>query len=87
MDTVNIATDQGRSVDFIVSKASAVTPSDTDTFDYGLLYVGVTGDVKARPVGQTGYVTFKGVPAGSFLPVYIIGVHTDTTATDMLICY
>jgi hypothetical protein len=33
------------------------------------------------------FVTFKNIQSGSFLPVYVKAVHTDTTATDMLICY
>jgi hypothetical protein len=52
-----------------------------------LLYVGVGGDVKVMPAGLATFVTFKNVQEGEFLPVYIIAVHTDTTATDMLICY
>ena len=82
-----ITNNAGRPVNFIPNQAYAVTPHDTDTFQYGLLYVGVGGDVKAMPQGLSTFVTFKNVPSGYFLPLYIKAVHTDTAATDMLICY
>lgn len=77
----------GKPVNFIPNQAYIVTPHDTEEFQYGLLYIGVGGDVRAIPQGLTTFVTFKGVPTGSFLPIYVKAVHTDTTATDMLICY
>jgi hypothetical protein len=83
----NITTNSGHPVNFIATSAVAVTPHATNTFAYGLLFVGVGGDLKAMPQGLDTFVTFKNIPSGSFLPVYIKAVHTDTTATDMLICY
>ena len=77
----------GRIVNFIPELAVAVTTHDTNTLQAGLLFVGVGGDVTATPSGQSTTVVFKNVPSGSFLPVYVKLVHTDTTATDMLICY
>ena len=82
-----IQTAAGKDVNFIPNQAYVVTPHDTNTLQYGLLYVGVGGDVKAMPQGLATFVTFKNVPDGSFLPLYVKAVHTDTTATDMLICY
>jgi len=82
-----IQTPSNKPVNFIPNQAYVVTPHDTDTFQYGLLYVGVGGDVKAMPQGLSTFVTFKNVPDGSFLPIYVKAVHTDTTATDVLICY
>lgn len=82
-----IYTAGGNPVNFIPSIAVAVTPHDTDTFQGGLLFVGVGGDVKAMPKGLSTFVTFKGVAAGAFLPIYVKAVHTDTTATDLLVCY
>lgn len=82
-----IVTPAGKTVNFIPNQAYIVTPHDTNTFQYGLLYVGVGGDVSAMPQGLATFVTFKNVPSGSFLPVYVKAVHTDTTATDLLICY
>ena len=88
MDNRNILkTPAGRYVNFILSNAVAVTPHDTNEFQEGLLFVGVGGDVKAMPADLDTFVTFKNVAGGTFLPVYIKAVHTDTTATDMLICY
>lgn len=86
-ETTIIKTAANKLVNFIPNQAYVVTPHDTDTFQYGLLFVGVTGDVKAMPQGLNTFVTFKNVPSGTFLPIYIKAVHTDTTATDMLICY
>lgn len=82
-----IKTPAGKFVNFIPNQAYEVTPHDTNTFSYGLLYVGTGGNVKAMPQGLTDFVTFYNVPDGSFLPIYVKAVHTDTTATDMLICY
>lgn len=83
----HIVTNAGKSVNFIPNNATAVTTHDTNTFAEGLLFVGATGNVKAMPSGQATFVTFKNVPSGTFLPIYVKAVHTDTTATDMLICY
>jgi len=82
-----IRTPGGKFVNFIPNQAYAVTPHDTNTFQYGLLYVGVGGDVKVMPQGLDTFVTFIGLAAGSILPVYVKAVHTDTTATDMLVLY
>lgn len=82
-----IKTPAGKFVNFIPSIALTVTPDDTATFQEGLLYVGVTGDVRVMLADMSTFVTFKNVQSGSFLPVYVKAVHTDTTATDMLICY
>ena len=85
-----VYTPAGKPVNFIPNIAVAVTPHATATFQAGLLYVGVGGDVVAMPQGIDTFVTFKNVPEGSFLPVYIKAVNTlanGTTATDMLICY
>ena len=82
-----IKTAAGKPVNFIPNQAYVVTPHDTDEFQYGLLFVGVGGDVKAMPQGLTTFVIFKNVPDGSFLPIYVKAVHTDTTATNMLITY
>lgn len=52
-----------------------------------LLYVGVEGDVRVLTAGNDD-VTFKGVAAGSFLPVNVIQVFsTGTTAEDILALY
>lgn len=64
-----------------------VTPSNTVAIKGGVaraLYVGVTGDVAA--INENGVaVTFKGVPAGSILPIVTGRVNaTNTTATDIV---
>jgi len=70
-ERVLVTTPSGEVVNFIPNIAVAVVPHDTNTFQYGLLFVGVGGDVKAMPAGLATFVTFKNVPDGSFLPVYV----------------
>lgn len=82
---VQVCGNDGYPVNFVPRNAAVVTPSDSETFDEGILFIGVGGDVKAMPAGQEAFVTFKNIPDGSSLPVSVIAVHTDTTATDMLI--
>ena len=82
-----IVGNDGKAINFIPSRAVAVTTNDTAILETGLLFVGVSGDVTATPSGQSTTVVFKNVPAGTFLPIYIKLVHTDTTATNLLICY
>ena len=79
----------GKVMDFIVTKAVALNNAETATFSPGLLFVGVAGDIKVTPMNATAatYVTFKNIAKGTFFPMYIKGIHSDTTATDMLICY
>ena len=77
----------GEIITFTPTMAVDVVPHDTDIFQKGLLYIGVGGDIKVMPAGQTTFVTFKNVPDGTFFPMPVMAVHTDTTATDMLICY
>lgn len=83
-----------------VSRAVAVTPSDTDNIlspsevDGGgnpagintgcVVYVGGAGDVKVKTAGGDD-VTFSGITAGTFMPVQVIRVFsTGTTATNMI---
>jgi hypothetical protein len=78
-----------------VSRAAAVTPSDTvdipsvstqdGTGNNGcVLYVGVAGDVKVTTAGGD-TVVFTGLLAGMFVPVQVLKVWaTDTTATDIV---
>jgi hypothetical protein len=78
-----------------VSRAAAVTPSDTvdipsvstqdGTGNNGcVLYVGVGGDVKVTTAGGD-TVVFTGLLAGMFVPVQVLRVWaTDTTATDIV---
>lgn len=77
----------GMAVNFIPNVAIAVTPSDTAILQPGILFIGGAGDVVAMPSGLDTFVTFKGITAGTFLPIYVKAVHTDTSATDILICY
>lgn len=68
--------------------AAAVTPSDSaDLPQFSVIYVGVTGTVKVTTAQGTD-VTFKGVAAGTVIPVRARRVwSTGTTATDMVAIY
>lgn len=72
------------------TNAVAVTPSDTVdlTSPAKALYVGVTGNVVAIPLGSGVAVTFVGVPAGTILPIQCKRVNsTSTTATSIVALY
>lgn len=80
--------------------AAAVTASDTisnaTNINRSCLFIGTGGDVKVILSGVTGAggsgrptaaqaVVFKGLPAGSFLPVIVDYVlATGTTAADLI---
>jgi hypothetical protein len=73
-------------------RAVAVTPSATvDLTDYPrALYIGVGGDVSVIPVGNAAdtAVVFKGLAAGTILPVGVRRVFVSgTTATDIVAIY
>jgi hypothetical protein len=65
----------------------SVTPSDTITFNetYRALYVGGAGDVTVRMLRDGAVLPFKGVLAGTLLPIQFDRVMaTGTTATLLL---
>lgn len=68
--------------------ASAVTPSDTTTFDppgRGV-WVGTTGNLAVRMAGDQSVVTFVGVPAGYLLPIAVDRIMSaNTTATSIIL--
>ena len=82
-----VYTPGGNIVNFIPSKAVAVTPHDTATFQKGLLYIGAGGDIKCKLADDTDFVTFKNVPDASILPFYVVAVHTDSVASEILVLY
>jgi hypothetical protein len=95
---VTIKGADGINVNFQPAKAAAVTIASETIYPRGLLYIGVGGDVAVIPADNadaknadpTSYVVFKGMSAGTFLPVYVIRVGdagNGTTATDIVICY
>ena len=49
------------------------------------LYVGVAGDVSVEMAGTGSAIVYKGVAAGSTLPINVTRVNsTATTATDIV---
>lgn len=69
--------------------AKAITPVDADVFAAAVsVYVGGAGNVAVRPANGGAAVTFVGLPAGSMVPVRVIGVNaTNTTATSLVAVY
>lgn len=69
--------------------AAAVTPADGTDLTNGIcrgLFIGVAGNVNLDVGGAT--VLFKGLSAGSILPVRASRVRaTSTTATDIVALY
>lgn len=69
----------------IYHSALAVTPSDSSAQSFSSLYVGGAGDVAVLMNGDSSPVTFKSVPAGTFIPLCVQKVMaTGTTATNIL---
>ena len=70
----------------IASGAFVVVPSnstDLPVFAKGV-YVGGAGDLKVTMVEQSLPITFSGVVAGTFLPIAVRRVWSDSTATLIL---
>lgn len=64
-------------------RMSAVTPSDSTEVNARGLYVGTSGDLAITGVdGAT--VTFKNVPSGTVLPIFVYKVRAATTAADIV---
>lgn len=75
-----------RPVNFIPSRAEAVTPSDSTVLEPGSLYVGTGGDVVLLLVDDSSTVTFSNVQDGTFLPLLVKQVYdTNTTASNIVI--
>lgn len=94
---VQVAGANGMSINFQPAKASAVVIASKLLYGKGLLYIGTSGDVAVIPADNpdanladpTGWVVFKSVPDGTFLPVYVIRVGdiaAGTTATNIVFC-
>ncbi|MEN9807768.1 MAG: hypothetical protein RL756_2288 [Pseudomonadota bacterium] len=71
--------------------AFAITKSDETNYLTGAglrvpraLYVGTAGSVVVQLVGDSGTVTFAGVPAGAVLPIRPQRVLAATTASDIV---
>jgi hypothetical protein len=84
---------------FQAGNAQAVTPSDSTNITIGgssisglqngaQIFVGTGGDISCLMAGNNTSVTFKNVPNGSFLPIFVKRVNaTGTTATDIIALY
>lgn len=87
MEKTLIVNENGTPIRFSGANAQACVPHATDEFTPGQPYVGTGGNLKCKMKGGTDWVTFTNVQDGSFLPIEIKAVHTDTTASDILIIY
>ena len=68
-------------------RSMTVVPSATTLFEPGLLYIGVGGNIKVWLVNDLTWQTFLNVPDGTLFTGLVKAVHTDTTATNMVIVY
>ena len=84
---MEITNPNGSIVRFTSVNAKSVTADDNARFDPGQVYVGSGGDLKYYPTKGSDWVTLTNVPNGSFLPIEAIGIHTDSTASDIVILY
>lgn len=72
------------------SRCTTITPHAADPIDAGgsrprALYVGTTGDVAVKFLGDSTEVVFVAVPAGTLLPIRPTHlVATTTTAGDIV---
>jgi len=82
----NIIVNQaGIPLNFIVSKAVALTDSETATFAAGLLYVGTTGDVVGTPTAAQ-ITSAVGFSAETMLRGYK-AIVKDTSGTGLTYTY
>lgn len=85
MEDVRIVDSQGIPIKWRFTRVETVVPSASAVFPAGNLYVGGDGNVKLKASGDIEWHTFYGVTAGTLIPGEIVAVHTDTTATYMLV--
>jgi hypothetical protein len=94
---VQVAGANGLGVNFQPAKASAIVIANKIIYSKGLIYIGTGGDVAVIPAGNSdasatdpiGWVVFKSVPDGTFLPIYVVRVGdiaAGTTATNIIFC-
>jgi hypothetical protein len=72
------------------SKIKEITPSDTEDIQFEnqqnrgcVLYIGTGGDVSVITASGSSAV-FKNMSDGSFLPVQVLRLLEDTTASDIV---
>jgi hypothetical protein len=82
-----ITNPNGSIVRFSSVNAKSVVANDNARFDPGQVYVGSGGDLKYWPSKGIEWITLTNVPNGSFLSIEAIGIHTDSTASDIVILY
>lgn len=70
--------------EYVANSWAAITPHDSNKINCNGIYVGGAGDVRLIAADGSD-ATFKGVAAGSILPVFgPIVIHSASTATYML---
>jgi hypothetical protein len=73
----------------IVAQPTTFTEISVSGTDYsggsGLLFVGTSGDVRAKGIGGGEIVTFKNIPNATILPLYLHTIYSGTTAADLII--
>lgn len=73
--------------DAIAVRAAALTPNDLTTFmPTRWIWIGGIGDV-AVVMNDGSQIVFPAVPAGTRLPISIVQLLGNTTATNVIACY
>jgi hypothetical protein len=68
--------------------ASAVTPANSDlTKKTRGVYVGSTGTLEVTMAGGGNIVVFTAVQAGSLLPIRVIQIRANSTASNIVAIY
>jgi len=69
-------------------RAVAITTHDTDEIPVTRgVYVGGAGNITCQFKDDSSTVVLVGATAGSVLPIEVVLVHTDTTATSLVALY
>ena len=86
METIKIANNNNEVVNFSAINGESITPSDTETFERGQIFVGTGGNIKVKFISNSTPVLFKNVPDGTFMPITVVGIlSTETTALDIVL--
>ena len=65
-----------------------IIPDDSEEFQPTRgIYIGGSGNLKVLLANSESPVTFSNVVQGSILPIMVIKVYTDTTATNLIALY
>ena len=88
MDRNIMRTTTGKAINLVGTTAEALTPSDTDVFEPGYVYIGTDGNINCVPADNdlVAPVVFSNLKAGTILPVLVKRVlNNNTTVLNILL--